>query len=938
MKKFFISIIFLWMLAGMLPVLAQNVNLETPIAVDPNVKIGKLDNGMTYYIRKNIKPENRVELRLAVNTGSVMENDDQQGLAHFTEHMCFNGTRNFPKNELINFLQKSGVGFGADINAYTSFDETVYMLQLPTDEKGLLEKGYQVLEDWAHYVTFDSKEIDKERGVITEEWRLGLGADDRMMKKYLPIIFQGSKYAERVPIGKIDIIENFKHETLRSFYHDWYRPDLQSIMIVGDVNVDSAEAYVKAHFGSIPASDVKRERTVYDLPANKDPLIAIETDKEATNNTVFMFYKHPHVVKKTLGDFREGLLEELYNAMLSSRLSELAQKPDCPFVNASTSYGSFLARNCDAYLSYGMSKENQIGKTLETIMNENQRVKLHGFTATEFEREKKSMFSEYETASKEFDKTESSHFASQYVDNFLSGEPIPGAQKAFKYMKNLLPGITLEEVNALAQKWITDDNLALVITAPDKPGVIVPTKEEVLNIINKAKTANLDAWVDNYKEAPLVEDQLSGGTVTSKKTDDALGLTELTLSNGVQVILKPTTFKNDEVLLSAYSPGGSSLYADDQFISANYTTQVINMSGIGQFDNIALQKKLQGKIVELTPYIDDIKEGLNGKVSPKDLETLFELTYLYFKSPRKDTATFRTFISQTKNQLKFMKSNPVMAFYDTIFKSAYPGYKRMIIFPSEKQIDQINLDLLYRIYQERFADASDFKFFIVGSFKVDSIMPFIEKYLGSLPSINRNETWKDLSPKLADGVKTVTFKKGQDPQSMVAMVMSDPMEWTDKDRMGLSMLKEILEIKLVEVIREKLSGVYSPQVMANFEKYPKAHFDFMVFFGCSPKTTDKLSKAVFGEMEKIRKKGPTEVDLGKAKESLIRQRETSLEKNEFWLKYLENGMLNGDDYDKISTYKDRVQAMTIEDLKLAADKYFRTDHYVRVVLMPENNK
>ena len=913
----------------------SQLDLTVPIAVDPNVKIGKLDNGLTYYIRYNKKPEKRVELRLAVNAGSILENDDQQGLAHFMEHMNFNGTKTFPHNELIDFLQKTGVKFGADINAYTSFDETVYMLQLPTDDSVLMNKGYQVLEDWTHNSLLDDKEIDKERGVITEEWRLGLGAQDRMMKKFFPIIFKNSRYATRIPIGKVDIIQNFKHELVRDFYHDWYRPDLISVIVVGDIDPAKTEEQIKAHFSGIKNPSQERERKTYDLPDNKEPLIAITTDKEATENIVLMFYKHPLKKEATLGDFREKLMAELFTDMLNNRLNEISQKPESPFVFAGTGYGRFLARTKDSYIVSSMAKENQIDKSLELLLAENERVKRFGFTQTEFDRQKEEMLSKYEKESKEFDKTESMNLTNEYVDNFLNSDPIPGAQKAFRYVKNLLPDIQLSEINALAKQYVTDDNMALVVMAPEKEGVIVPTEPEILKIIANSRTADLQPYVDKFREEPLVKTELKGSKVVNKKENAELGFTELKLANGVTVILKPTTFKNDEIRLSAYSPGGLSLFPDRLFMSGNYASQVIDMSGAGDFDNVELEKKLKGKNLEIHPYIDDIREGFRGNSTPKDFETLLQLVYLYFKGPRKDTTAFKAFMSQMENQMKFMKSSPMMSFYDTLFKSVYPGYKRMVIFPSPEQLKEVDLNMLYKIYVERFANAREFKFFLVGNFSVDSITPMLEKYLGSLPSINRPENYLDVSPHFPDKTVDRTFHKGTDPQGMVGIVMSNKFDWDQKNILELNMLKEIVSIKLIEVIREKMSGVYSPMVAVNIEHYPKSKFQYMIMFGCSPKKASKLTSAVFGEIKKIRNNGPTEVDLNKAKETMIRTRETDLQKNEFWVSKLESVYYDNTDPSMVLNFKDRVNAVTVDDLKKAANAYFDPSHYVRIVLKPE---
>lgn len=936
-RKFFaFALIFLSVIGSSL-IFGQTtqIDLTSPLAVDPDVRIGKLDNGLVYYIRYNKKPEKRVELRLAVNAGSILENEDQQGLAHFMEHMNFNGTKSFPHNELIDFLQKTGVKFGADINAYTSFDETVYMLQLPTDDSVLLNKGYQVLEDWSHNALLDDKEIDKERGVVIEEWRMGLGAQDRMMKKFFPVIFKGSMYANRIPIGKVDILQNFKHELLREYFQDWYRPDLEAIVIVGDIDPAKAEAQVKAHFSGIKNPASEKPRKVYDIPDNKEPLIAVTTDKEATENYVLMFYKHPLQKVKTLGDYKDKLTAQLFTGMLNNRFSEISQKPESPYVYAGGEYGQFLARNKNAYMVNAMSKENQIDKSLEVLLAENERVKRFGFTRTEFERQKEDMLSQYEKASKEFDKTESMSLTNDYVSNFLTEDPIPGARKAYKYVKNLLPEIKLEDINALAKEFVTDDNMALVVMAPDKPGVEVPTEADILKIIKNSKSTDLQPYVDKFKEEALVTDSLKGSAVVSKTVNADLGFTELKLANGVTVVLKPTHFKNDEILLSGYCLGGTSNVPDNSFMSANYATQVIEMSGAGNFDNVELEKKLKGKTVEVHPYLNDTKEGFNGNCTPKDLETMMQLVYLYFKGPRKDTTAFKAFMSQLENQVKFMKGSPIMSFYDTLFKSTYPGYKRMIIFPTPEQLSEINLNRLYKIYVSRFASAREFKFFLTGNFSIDTITPLLTKYFGSLPSQIRPENWVDVSPTFPSGKINNTLYKGTDPQGMVGIVMSENFDWNPKNLLELNMLKEIVSIKLIEVIREKMSGVYSPQVMMNMTHFPKTKFQFIVMFGCSPKAADKLTKAVFGEIKKIREAGPTQVDLDKAKETLIRSRETDLEKNDFWLGKIESLYYDNTDPASILNFKDRVNAITIEDLKLAANTWLLPNHYVRVVLKPE---
>lgn len=913
-------------------------NLTDTLPLDPNVVIGKLDNGLTYYIRKNSKPENRVELRLMVNAGSIMENNSQLGLAHFVEHMCFNGTKNFPHNDLVDFLQKTGVKFGADINAYTSFDETVYMLQVPTDDTTIVEKGLQVIEDWAHNVTFDDKEIDKERGVITEEWRLGLGADDRMRKKYFPVIFKDSRYADRLPIGDVDIIKSFPYDTLKSFYKSWYRPDLQAVAIVGDVDVKEMEAKIKEHFGSIENPANPRPRIVFDIPDNKEPLISITSDKEATSSAVMVFYKHNSETSYTVADYKKYLTALLYTEMLNSRFSEITLKADAPFIMAQTDYGSFLARTKDAYELYAVSKENQVEKSLETLLTENLRVKQFGFTETEMERIKEQLLSDYEKASKESDKTESNKLVREYVSNFLKNDPMPGAKNEFKMVKNLLPTITLEEVNALAAKWITDENMIVVVTSPEKEGITIPTEKQILDVIANSKNIVVTPYVDKFNAAPLVSEDLAGTKVTKKTENTELGITELTLGNGVQVIIKKTDFKNDEILVSAYSTGGTSLYSDEDYISAMFAGSIINQSGVGNFDNTELEKKLKGKEIELSPYIDDLKQGFVGKTNTKDFETLLQLSYLYAKSPRKDTAEYNAFMEKMKTQLKFIGSNPIYAFYDTLLKTASSNSPRVVVIPKEKQLNKIDLDLAFKIYSERFANSNNMKFFMVGNIDSDTAATLLEKYLGSLPGTGKAESWLNKSPKFPDGITDFEIKKGTEQKSMVGIIQNEKIEWNDKNRICLRMIKEILSIKLVEVIREKMSGVYSPQVQLSAEQFPQAEYSLMILFGCSPKTADKLTKAVFKIESSIRDKGPTEVDLNKAKETLIREREVEVKTNKFWLDRLESYYFNGDDVTLITDYENKVNAITVKDIQECFSKYFPKDNYVRVVLKPEDKK
>jgi zinc protease len=931
LKRFFILVLLGFVFTG---ISAQIQDLNKPIPADPNIKIGKLENGITYYIKQNKKPEQRIELRLAVNAGSVCETAGQQGLAHFVEHMCFNGTKNFPSNKMINMLEEMGVKFGAELNAGTSFDQTVYMLKVPTDKMEWINRGFQVMEDWAHQVSMEDAEIDKERGVIVEEWRLGLGADDRMLTKYIPVILKNSKYAERLPIGKIDVIKSFPYDTLRDFYKSWYRPDLMAVVVVGDIDPTLAEEKVKEYFGRIPKAVNPKKRVEFPVPENIEPLISVVTDKEASGFDAQILFKHPKSGNLSFSDYRNQLMRSLYNGMLNNRLQEISQKPDAPFLYAGAGYGSFVGRTIDVYsLSVG-AKENQIEKSLEVVLTENERVRQFGFTVTELEREKKNILSNYEKMAKEADKTESRSYADEFVRNYLDKECIPGIQKEFEITKEFLPGITLEEINKLGQSWTTDENILGLITAQQKEGVIVPSEQQVASIIKSVKSRKVEAYVDKVSDAPLLAELPTASKVVKRTDNNTFGFTELTFGNGVRMILKSTEFKNDEIVLSAYSPGGTSLYPVSDIMSATLASTIISQSGLGEYDFTGLQKKLSGNTAKLTPFINELREGVNGNCSPKDLETMLQLNYLYFTRTRRDENAFNAYISRMRNMLKPMRSTPQMIFADTLSKIVSQNSPRVIALPTDAQFDQVNLDRLISIFKERFADASDFTYLMVGNFKVEEVIPLLEKYIGGLPSIKRKETWKDVTPGFPKGLVVVEVPKNSEPQSTVAMVWKGDFKWKDNDRQGFTMLMNILSIKCRESMREDQGGVYGVSISGSSSKLPKPKYSIQSTWGCNPENITKLSQTVLNEMGKIKKEGPTDVDLNKVKETLIRERETRLKENGFWLSALQNHFLYGDKLLSLEDYKTFISSFSGAQIKAIANKYLNTDSYVQVSLTP----
>jgi zinc protease len=904
------------------------------IPADPAIKIGKLDNGITYYIKANKKPEKRIELRLAINAGSVCETDGQQGLAHFVEHMCFNGTKNFPSNKMVDMLEEMGVKFGAELNAGTSFDETVYMLKVPTDKEEWINRGFQVLEDWAHQVSMEEVEIDKERDVIIEEWRLGLGAEDRMQTKYIPVILKDSRYAERLPIGKVDVIRNFPYDTLRSFYKTWYRPDLMAVVVVGDIDPQLAENKVKEYFGRIPEAVNPKKRVEFPIPDNKEPLISVVKDKEASGYDASIFFKHPKSDNITYTDYRSQLMRLLYTGMLNSRFLEIAQKPESPFLYAGAGYGSFIGRTTDIYSLSAGAKENQIEKSLELLLTENERVRQYGFTSTELEREKKEILSNYEKMAKESDKTESESYADEFVRNFLEQECIPGIQKEFEITKEFIPGITLEEINSLGQSWTTSENLLALITAQEKEGVTVPSEQEVEEIINSVRMQKTEAYVDNITDTPLMTELPTPSKVIKRNENTQFGFTEIVFGNGVRMILKPTEFKNDEIIVTAYSPGGSSLYPDRDIMSATLAATIITQSGLGDYDFTGLQKKLSGNTAKLSPYIGELMEGINGNCSPKDLETLLQLNYLYFTKTRRDQSAYDAYISRLKNMIKPMRTTPQAIFADTLSKIVSKNSPRVIAIPSEDQLDRLSLDRMIEIYRDRFADASDFRYIMVGNFNVEEVIPLLEKYIGGLPSIKRKENWKDVTPGFPDGLLVVEVPKNSEPQSSVAMVWKGNFKWNEKHRFGFTMLMNVLSIKCRESMREDQGGVYGVSISGSPSKYPEPKYSITSTWGCNPENIKKLSQTVLDEMVKLKKEGPSDVDVNKVKETLIRERETRIKENGFWISVLQNHFLYGNRLLSQEEYETIIKSISKDDIKAVANRYLNTESYVQVALTP----
>ncbi len=923
-----------------LAVFAQkgDLNLNDPIKTDPNVVIGKLDNGLTYYIRKNSYPKDRVEFRLAVNAGSNQENDNQQGLAHFTEHMAFNGIEGFPSNSVVDHLRSKGVVFGADLNAYTSFDETVYMIPMPLDDPGNIDLGLKILRGWAAGLLYDNKEIDEERGVIIEEYRLGLGADDRMRKEYWPVLMAGSRYADRMPIGKLDILQTFEYQVIKDFYHDWYRPDLQAVIVVGDIDVKVVEEKIKTMFGNIPAKQNPRKKEIYGIAPNKEPLVAVCTDKEATGSQVELIRKHKHAPMKTIGDFRQQLCIDLYNAMFDARLEEMTQDPKCPFIGASAGYGDFIG-NTDAYAAMAMAKENHIPDALRVLLQEDYRVLKYGFLQTEFDRAKEELLERYEKASKEADKTESARFAVQYINNFLRQDPIPGAKRENTYAKKLMEGITLEEVNALAKNWVTEDNMVAIITAPDKEGVSVPSKDEILNILKDKSLANVQPYVDTYKDQEILEkENLKPGKITSVEKIDAVGAEKWTLSNGITVYLKKTDYKNDEILFSASSKGGKSLYPAKDLASADFAADIIDRGGIASLDYNSLMKKMKGKNVGVSPDINLLTEGFSGSSSPKDLEFFFQYLNAFFTNPRIDENAFQLVMDDTKEQLKMITAQPMYQFLGKLLDAAYNNdpYMKQVFTMDDDYLAQVNFNRAVQIYKERFANPADFNFYFVGNYDEKVMKEYVELYLGSMktePNKKENYNLNVLKPR-PDKASTQTVYAGTEEQGWMGMIISNPIDWNYRNSIIADMVGEALDIQFVRIVREKMGDVYSPMVQMGASKLPRPEMTLMILLGCDPVKTDKLADASLKILNDFKKKGPDNKTMELIKKQMLSTRAKNIQTNRFWLSYISNKVNQGEELIAPSEYDNIVNSITKKDMVDFMKKYFKPEIYTRADMHP----
>jgi len=923
-------------LQGLFAQKAYNPTAVIPPA--PDVKIGTLPNGLKYYIKYNKKPEKKVELRLAVNAGSILEDDDQQGLAHFMEHMNFNGLKHFPGNELVHYLQSIGVAFGNDLNAFTGFDQTIYILPVPSDDQEKLDKAFTVIADWSGASLLTPEEIDKERGVILAESRIGKGADDRMMKKWLPALMNGSKYADRLPIGIDSIIEHFDHSALLRFHKDWYRPGLQAVVVVGDMPVDQAEKMIKEKFSDFKNPPDPRPRPPrFEVKPFASSRAMMVSDKEAEMTDVWLV-SSSQLKKEVVNedDFLESLVNDLCFNMISMRLEELKNKADPPFAYAYTYLGGW-ARGYENFTARAMCGNEQLRAAIEALVTESMRVKKYGFTPDELTRAKAKMLADYEQRYNERDKTESGTLVWEFVFNYLNNNAIPGIEWKYNFVKQNLGLVDLKSFDAVREKITFNDKYFCFVTAKTQPDL--PTDEQLAGWIDGA----LKKPVEPYKEAAIAASLLktmpAPGKITKTETNEKLGTTTLTLSNGVTVCLKPTDFKNDEIMFKGSRFGGFSLYEEPDFPSAQFCNNVTEEMGYGDFSAPDLTKFLSGKKVQVVPTVDKYTEWVEGKCTVKDLETMFQLIYLKCTSPRTDPEAFQSYVSRSKQELESLKQNPQYLFMDSSYNTLYQGNKRAHLFEDPSVFDNMKINNAVSYYRERLCNANGMYYTFVGSFTVDQIKPLIEKYLGGLPSGEVVKNYKDMGLRTVPGKALFTLRKGSEPQAMQLNYITGDMPFNPDDNFLLGQLNSIINNKIVDTIREKMSAIYGGGCGGSITKYPREEFLVQSYFPCSPDNITKVDSAFFSLVESAKKDGGiTAEDWKRVREPALERYKVSIKTNDYWLSGLQNAWLNGTDPERIINYEQRVAAVTPEKLVMTARKFYTLQNVMKAEWLPETTK
>ena len=913
MRKFLLSLLI---------VVAFGINafaqMAMPIPMDPNVRYGKLDNGMTYYIRHNEKPDNRADFYIAQKVGSVLEEENQRGLAHFLEHMAFNGTTNLPGMTLRNYLQSRGIKFGENLNAGTGIDQTIYMVtNVPTDLPGLVDTCLLILHDWSSFIALEEEEIDNERGVILEEERTTGGANRRVMEKVLPIMYPGSPYGERLPIGTKEVIANFTYQDIRDYYHKWYRPDLQGLIIVGDVDVDAIEARIKEMFADIPAPVNPAERTQFMIEDNEEPIVAIASDPELTSYQVMMFHKQdatPDSLKNDVSYWLSQYVISLVTSMQNDRLQELTQKSNPPFVYGYSYYDDYyVAPTKDAWTSVVIPKDAEgIEEAIAAMVAETKRMQQYGFTASEYERAKADFMKNIESAYNERNNTENSKYVDACLDHFISNEPMMDIETEYMLYQQIIPSLPLEAINSIVKEIIPQNNFVMTLLAPEKEGEVLPTEEELLAMYNNAMAVEVEPYVEEVFDGPIVAELPKPGKIKNEVVDEVFGTTEWTLSNGMKVIYKQTTFKDDEIRMSAYSEGGLTALPQDDPYTLQVLPEIITLGGVGEFSAIDLPKVLAGKKVSVYPQINTYSEGMTGFSSPKDLETMMQLIYLYFTAPRADEEAFASEMQRTKAMLKNMELNPMITLSDSLNKVMYnnhPLVKRMTI----EDYDKVDYAKAMEMYKDRFSDPNNFTFTFVGNIDVETFKPLVEQYLASLKKNKRKENWKNVGLELTNEDYVTHYQREmKDPKTSVYMIYNGDMEYNLYNQVYMSVLSDVLDIVYTKTIREEQGGTYGVGVMGSTNNRPDDDFRFLIAFDTNDEVYATLMDIAKAGLKDVAENGPRQEDLTKVLENKLKKRTEQLQENRFWISAIESQ--TRDNIDIISEYENIIKGVTVESV------------------------
>lgn len=927
---------FLTSMAAILIAISAIAQMPQKLPLDPKVRSGVLENGLTYFVVQNSEPKGQAEFYIAQKVGSILEEESQRGLAHFLEHMAFNGTENFPGNGVISYLEKIGVKFGANLNAYTSLDQTVYNISnVPVKRQGIIDSCMLILRDWSCAISLTDKDIDEERGVIREEFRTSSSAMLRMYEKIFPEIMPDSRYAYRLPIGLLDVINNFTYEELRSYYNKWYRPDNQGIIIVGDIDPVAIENKIKTLFGAIPKHENAAERIQLPVPDTKETLVGIASDPEASTTELMLMYKHdvvPVEMRGTAVGIVMNFMNSMVSSMLSSRLNEIAQKPEAPFTSAYADYGGYIiAQTKDALSISARVKEGRTAEALKIITNEAERVKRHGFTASEYERSKATYMSNLEQVYNERDKQKNSYYVSQVLNHFLTGEAYPGIETTYAMLQQVAPNIPIDQVNQYAKELPREENIAIALLMPEKEGLVKPSKEEILAIFESARKEEVKAYEETVSNEPLVPVAPAAGKVLSELKEPMSSSTVWNLSNGATVVIKKTDFKQDQILFSASSRGGSSLIGKENIIETKDLVGVATAGGLGKYNVTDLRKVLAGKNVTVRPSISIMSESISGASTPKDIETFMQLLYLNFTGIREDQEAFQTYKARLKAQIENMDSQPMSAFSDTLQKVMYnnnPYANRMTL----EMLDKLDYSKSLELYRQRFANASDFVFTFVGNVDEAILKPLVETYIASLPSNkSQKENWANVGLIPVKGKVVKHFEKAmQTPKATVYTIMSGKIPYTVENTILASFAKQVFDMVFTRSIREDEGGTYGVGVNLSLSYYPDDNFMFLFGFDTDVALREKLLARAHKEIGIVLEKGVSQEDFAKIMEYSQKTFTQNLRENNYWLGVINTRFMLGKDMH--STYESTLKSITPEKVTKFIKQTLTQGNQIEVVM------